>query len=150
MRNKGVLFYKLGSYSLILFALIHSLSFFSDPAKLLTNEEDKRVWQFIQTHVFNIGGMSTTTESLLTGFNLYLSSFTLFTGLLNLLLIKAYANNFPSLKLATVLNLVMVGVLWTITFIFFHLPPLILFGLTWVFFLLSFISRNHFTNGENK
>jgi hypothetical protein len=140
MRNKGVLFYQLGSYSLILFALIHSLSFFSDPAKLLTNDEDKRVWQLIQTHVFNIGGMSTTTESLLTGFNLYLSSFTLFTGLLNLLLIKVSANNASSLKPAALLNLVMIGVLWTVTFIFFHLPPLILFGLTWVFFLLSFLS----------
>lgn len=139
MRNKTLLFYKLGSYGLILFALLHSLSFFSDPAKLLTNDEDKRVWQLIQTHVFNLGGMSTTTESLLTGFNLYLTAFTLFTGLLNLLLIKVFINNAVFLKPAAVLNLVMLGALWVITFIFFHLPPLILFGLSWVFFLLAFV-----------
>lgn len=137
MRNKSLLFYKLGSYCFILFTLIHSLNFFSDPAKLLTNDEDQRVWQLIQTHVFNVGGMSTTTESLLTGFNLYLSAFTLFIGLLNLLLIKIAANNAAALKSAAVLNLVMLGALATITFIFFHLPPLILFGLSWVFFLLS-------------
>jgi len=40
MRNKSILFYKLGSYFLILFALVHTLSFFTNP------DEGRR-----QTHV---------------------------------------------------------------------------------------------------
>lgn len=139
MHHRGVLFFKLGSYGLVLFALIHALSFFSDPAQLLTNDEDKRVWQLIQTHVFNIGGMSTTTKSLLTGFNLYLSIFTLNTGMLNILIVKYNAGNASFLKMMAATNLVMLGLLWIVTYLFFHLPPLILFGLTGIFFLTAFV-----------
>jgi len=140
MRNKSVLFYKLGSYGLILFALVHTLSFFTDPTELMTNEEDKRVWQLIQTHAFNIGGLSTTTKALFRGFNLYLEILTLFAGLLNVLTVRHYAGNPAFLKIMAGVNLVMVGLVLIVTAIFFHLPPLILFGLAWVFFLLSFIS----------
>lgn len=139
MRDKGVLFYKLGSYGLILFALVHTLSFFTDPAELMTNEEDKRVWQIIQTHVFSIGGFSTTTEALFRGFNLYLEILTLFAGLLNVLAARHHAGNPAFLKSMAGVNLVMVGLLVIVTAIFFHLPPLILFGLTAIFFLAAFV-----------
>jgi len=139
VRNKSVLFYKLGSYFLIIFALVHTLSFFTNPADLMTNEEDKRVWQLIQTHVFNIGGFSTTTKALFRGFNLYLEILTLFAGLLNVLTARHHAGNPAFLKIMAGVNLVMVGLVVIVTAIFFHLPPLILFGLSWVFFLLAFI-----------
>jgi len=139
MRNNGVLFYKLGSYGLILFTLVHSLSFFSDPAELLTNAEDARVWQLIQTHVFQIGGLSFTTKKLFTGFNLYLTIFTLFAGVLNILVFRNHFSNTAFLKLMATANLVMIGLVWIVTFIFFHLPPLLLFGLSWLLFLFSFI-----------
>lgn len=139
MRDKGVLFYKLGSYGLILFALVHTLSFFTDPAELMTNEEDKRVWQIIQTHVFSIGGFSTTTEALFRGFNLYLEILTLFAGLLNVLAAKHHAGNPAFLKSMASVNLIMGGLLVLVTAIFFHLAPLILFGLTAIFFLAAFV-----------
>jgi hypothetical protein len=139
MRNKGVLFYKLGSYFLILFALVHTLSFFSDPAELLTNEEDKGVLHLIQTHVFNFGSFSTTTKALLTGFSLYLEIFALFAGVLNFLIVRQHGGNPSFLKIMAGVNLVMLGLILVVTFIFFHLPPQILFGLTWLFFLLSFL-----------
>lgn len=139
MRNKGVLFYKLGSYFLIIFALIHTLSFFTNPADLMTNDEDKRVWQLVQTHVFNVGDFSTTIKSLFMGFSLYLEILTLFAGLLNILLIRQHATNATSLRLWAGVNVIMVGLLLIITAIFFHLPPLILFGLSWLFFLLALI-----------
>jgi len=140
MRNKSILFYKLGSYFLILFALVHTLSFFTNPAELMTKEEDKRMWQLIQTHEFNIGGFSTTTKALFRGFNLYLEILTLFAGLPNVLTVRHHAGNPAFLKIMAGVNLAMVGLVLIVTAIFFHLPPLILFGLAWVFFLLSFIS----------
>jgi hypothetical protein len=77
MRNKTTLFYKLGSYVLILFALVHTLSFFNDPAELLNDAESKKVWQLIDTHTFEIQGWSFTVRSILTGFSLYLETLAL-------------------------------------------------------------------------
>jgi hypothetical protein len=142
MRNKSVLFYKLGSYTLIAFALVHTLSFFVNPAELLTHEEDKRVWQLLQTHVFNIGGQSTTVKSLMRGFNLYLEILTLGAGVLNLFIVKYLAGNASALRIMAAINSILTGSLVIVTAIFFHLPPLVLFGLTCLFFLLSFVMFN--------
>jgi hypothetical protein len=139
MRNKGALFYKLGSYAWILFALFHALSFFNDPAQLLTNDEDRRVWQLLQTHVFHIRGMAINVSSLMRGFNFYLSIFTLGTGLLNVFAVKALAADAASLKRLAAVNVFTSALLLLVTALFFHLPPLILFGLIAAAFLLSFL-----------
>lgn len=139
MQNKSAFFYKLGSYVLILFALIHASSFFSDPVKLLTDEESKKVWQLIDMHTFNIEGWSFTVRHLLTGFSLYLEIFALGLGVLNLFIVKYQASHASSLRPLAVVNLGIIGVVLIITASYFHLPPLILFGLSWLFFLLSFI-----------
>jgi len=97
------------------------------------------MWQLIQTHEFNISGFSTTTKALFKGFNLYLEILTLFAGLLNVLTVRHHAGNPAFLKIMAGVNLAMVGLVLIVSFIFFHLPPQILFGLTWLFFLLSFI-----------
>jgi hypothetical protein len=137
MRNKTTRFYKLGSYVLILFALVHTLSFFNDPAELLTDEESKKVWQLIDTHTFEIQGWSFTVRGILTGFSLYLETFALGLGVLNLFVAKYQAGNASSLRALAAVNLGIVSVALVITAIFFHLPPLIFFGLAWVFFLAS-------------
>lgn len=139
MRNKSTLFYKLGSYVLILFALIHTLSFFNDPAELLTDEESRKVLQLIDTHTFQIEGWSFTVRHLLTGFSLYLEVFALGFGLLNLFIVKYQGDNASSLRPFIVVNLGIIGIVVVITAVYFHLPPLILFGLAWLFFLLSLI-----------
>lgn len=139
MRKTGIRLYKFGSYVFILFTLAHSLNYFSDPAKLLTNEEDKKIFHEIQTHVFNLGGFSTTTEGLLTGFNLYLSIFTLALGMLNVFLVKHLGDNVSALKTAAAINVLITGALLAVTARFFHFPPLILFGLACLFFLASFV-----------
>ncbi len=139
MRKTGLRLYKVGSYLFILFALVHSFNYFSDPAKLLTSEEDKKIFHQIQTHVFNLGGFSTTTGDLLMGFNLYLSVFTLALGVLNLFLAKHVGDNVSALKAAATINAWITGALLTVTALFFHLPPLILFGFSCLFFLSSFV-----------
>lgn len=140
MHNKSKWFYKLGSYALILFAAVHTIAFFTDPAKLLTDEESKRVWQLIDTHQFNLEGMSFTIRSMLLGFNWYLEIFTLGLGVMNLLIVKQLAGQVASLRLMAVANVVIVGSLVVVTAIYFHLPPLVLFGLAWVFFLASLLT----------
>jgi hypothetical protein len=137
MRNKSLLFYKLGGYVLILFAAVHTAAFFSDPAKLLTDEESKKVWHLIDTHQFQIEDMSFTIRSLLLGFNWYLEVFTLGLGVLNLFIARQHANHASSLRLMAAVNVVMIGLLVVVTAIYFHLPPLVLFGLSWVFFLVA-------------
>jgi len=139
MRNKSTLFYKLGSYVLILFALVHTLSFFNDPAELLTDEESKKVWQLIDTHTFEIQGWAFTVRGMLTGFSLYLEAFALGLGVLNLFIVKYHAGNASSLRAMAAVNLGIIGVVLIITAIFFHLPPLVFFGLAWIFFLTSFM-----------
>lgn len=111
MHKAGIRLYKLGGYVFILFALVHSLNYFSDPARLLTGEEDTRIFHEIQTHVFTLGGFSTTTEDLLTGFNLYLSVFTLGLGVLNVFLIKHLSENVSVLKTAAGINVLITGAL---------------------------------------
>jgi hypothetical protein len=145
MRNKSRLFYKLGSYALILFAAVHTVAFFTDPAKLLADEESKKVWQLIDTHQFNIEGMVFTIRSLMLGFNWYLEVFTLGLGVLNLLIARQLAEQVSSLRLMAVANVVIVGLLVFVTAIYFHIPPLVLFGLSWLLFLASL-----FTAKENK
>jgi len=104
MRNKNTLFYKLGSYVLIFFALVHTLSFFNDPAELLTDAESKKVWQLIDTHAFEIQGWSFTVRSILTGFSLYLEAFALGLGVLNLFIVKYHAGNASSLRALAAVN----------------------------------------------
>ncbi len=138
MRNKGVLFYKLGSYGFIAFALIHALSFFGDPAQALANEDDRRVWQLIVSHVFTVEGFSTTAFKLLAGYNFYLSVFTLGLGLLNVVALKALATELAALKKLAAINLFTTALLLLVTVSFFHLPPIILFGLIALAFAVSF------------
>ncbi len=145
MRNKSKLFYKLGSYVLIFFGVVHTAAFFTDPAKLLTDEESKKVWQLINTHQFNLEGMSFTIRSLMLGFNWYLEIFTLGLGVLNLLIARQLAEQVSSLRLMAVANIVIVGSLVVVTAIYFYLPPLVLFGLSWLFFLASLLTAK-----ENK
>ncbi|MGH7598197.1 MAG: LIC_13387 family protein [bacterium] len=145
MRNKSKLFYKLGSYVLLLFGAVHTVAFFTDPAKLLTDEESKKVWQLIDTHQFNIEGMVFTIRSLMLGFNWYLEVFTLGLGVLNLLIARQLAEQVSSLRLMAVANVVIVGLLVVVTAIYFHLPPLVLFGFSWLFFLASLLTAK-----ENK
>jgi len=85
------------------------------------------------------GSFSTTMKATLTGFNLYLSIFSLCTGVQNILTVRHHADNPSFLKIMAGGNLVMVGLILLVSCIFFHLPPQILFGTTWLFFLLSFI-----------
>jgi hypothetical protein len=139
MRNKSTLFYKLGSYVLILFALVHTLSFFNDPAELLADAESKKVWQLIDTHTFEIQGWAFTVRSILTGFSLYLEAFALGLGVLNLFIAKYHAGDLSSLRALAAVNLGIIGVALVITAIFFHLPPLVFFGLAWIFFLTSIL-----------
>jgi len=145
MRNKSKLFYKLGSYVLILFAAVHTAAFFTDPAKLLTDEESKKVWQLIDKHQFNLEGVSFTIRSLMLGFNWYLEIFTLGLGVLNLLIARQLAEQVSPLRLMAVANVVIVGSLVVVTAIYFYLPPLVLFGLSWLFFLVSLLTAR-----ENK
>jgi hypothetical protein len=139
MRNKSTLFYKLGSYVLILFALVHTLSFFNDPAELLTDAESRKAWQLIEAHTFEIQGWSFTVRSILTGFSLYLEAFALGLGVLNLFIVKYHAGNTSSLRALAAVNFGIVSVVLIITGIYFHLPPLIFFGLAWIFFLASIL-----------
>lgn len=140
MRNKGVLFYKIGSYGFIAFALIHALSFFGDPAQALTNEEDRRVWQILTTHVFSVEGFSTTTFRLLAGYNFYLSVFTLGMGLLNVFVLKALVAEAASLKKLAAVNACTAALLLLVTALFFHLPPIVLFSLITLAFISSFFT----------
>lgn len=140
MRNKGLLFYRLGSYGFILFALLHSLSFLTDPAEVFTREEDRRLWQTLATHVFNVEGFSTTILQLLIGYNLYLSIFTLGMGLLNIVTARALANHPAALRMPAAANLVMIILLLIATVLFFHLPPILLFSVIFAFFAAAFFT----------
>ena len=149
MRNKSVLFYRLGSYVLIFFAVVHVAAFFTNPAELLADEESKRVWHLIDTHRFNIEGMSFTIRSLLMGFNLYLEIFVLGLGVLNLVIVKHLAGNAAPFRLMALVNAGMIGLLVIVTAIYFHHPPLILFGLAGLFFLIAaFLIRQPTTSDQ--
>lgn len=138
MRNQGPLFYKLGSYGFIAFALIHALSFFGDPAQAFTNEEDRRVWGLLVSHVFTVEGFSTTAFKLLAGYNFYLSIFTLGLGFLNVIALKALAHDAAALKKMAAINLITTLLLLLVTVIFFHLPPIVLFTLIALAFAVAF------------
>jgi hypothetical protein len=140
MRNKGPLFYKLGSYGFILFALLHALSFFTDPAQAFTNEEDRRVWGLLVSHVFTVEGFSTTVFKLLAGYNFYLSIFTLGLGFLNVIALKALAHNGAALGRMAAINLLTTALLLLVTVIFFHLPPIIIFSAIFALFLAAFLT----------
>ena len=148
MRDRATLFYKLASYVLILFGVVHTAAFFSNPAELLTDERSKEVWQLIDTHRFNVEGMSFTIHSLLMGFNWYLEIFVLGLGVLNLVIVKHLAGNAAPFRLMAIVNAGMIGLLVIVTAIYFHLPPLILFGLAGLFFLIAAFSIKQATASD--
>jgi hypothetical protein len=137
MSGKNLLFYKIGSWTLIAFALLHSTSFFSDPSALFPDEEGKTLFNLMQNYQFHIMGLTRTVESFLTGHSVYLTIFTLFLGIQNLLMVKYYAASPQILKSMSLLNFLFYGSLAMVTAIFFIYPPLVLFSLIALAFLMS-------------
>jgi hypothetical protein len=58
---------------------------------------------------------------------------------LNLFIVKYLAGNLSSLRAMAAVNLGIMSIVLIITAIFFHLPPLVFFGLAGIFFLVSLI-----------
>jgi hypothetical protein len=74
---------------------------------------------------------------MLMGFNWYLEIFVLGLGVLNLVMVKHLVGSAATLRKMAMVNAGIVGALVVVTAIYFHLPPLILFGLAELFFLLA-------------
>lgn len=68
MSNKSILFYKISSYGLIAFALLHSIGHFSDPTKDL-DEEGKALWHSLQTYEIRVTGLTRTFMDFLVGYS---------------------------------------------------------------------------------
>ncbi len=107
---------------------------------MLTSDEDKRVWQLLQTHAFHIQGMAINISEFCAASIFYLSIFTLGLGALNVLLVKNLPDNRSALNKLAAVNLIIATVLLAVTALFFHLPPLILFSLVTLLFLTAFFT----------
>ncbi len=143
MSGKSLLFYKIGSWTLIAFALIHSTTFFSDPSPLFPDEEGKTLFNLMQNYQFHIMGLTRTVESFLTGHSVYLTIFMLFLGIQNLLVVRYHAASAQIIKTMSLLNFLFYGSQAVVTAIFFIYPPLVLFSIIALAFLLSFLYQKN-------
>lgn len=140
MEKKSVLFYRIASATLILFACVHLIGHFSDPADTL-DAEGLTLWRSMESYHIAILGVERSFIDFLTGYSWYLFVFTLFLGFQNLVIVNRNQTRPDFVRTMTILNLGMIGILAILTLKYFILPPFILFAVSWVFFLLSLVTN---------
>lgn len=129
------LFFKIGSWALIITGLLHSLSFINDP--VATNDTEKQFFDLMKTYKFDLGnGFHRTFWELMAFFNFAPTLFSIFGGIVNLYVLKHWGET-PRFKGYLYLN----TACWALFAIplmgFTFLTPMICWGVAVLMFILA-------------
>jgi hypothetical protein len=133
--KKPNLFFRFGTYALLVAAGLHLVGHFSrrEPA----NEVERTLLDLLTTYEMNVGGVFRTMEDVLSGFSLSFSVFLVYAAALNLAFMRIQSDDRRLLQAATVLNILFSGILLVISLSSFPLPPTVLFAVIFLLFLVS-------------
>ncbi len=136
MASRPTVFFRIAGYLLLIFAAIHTIGHFSDPASRLQDDESKRVWHLVLTHDFNVDGSILNLGRIQSGFDWFL--IILLVSSATQILLIARTREPQLIRTFAILYLIIIGALLVVTTYYIRiLPPVILFALIWIMLLMS-------------
>lgn len=121
------LFFRLGSWLLVLTALLHQVVFFP---------------------VNPFAAQATDADSMFDALSLSFVILTLFVGLANLVLMRVHRGRIKGLRIQALLSALLAFAMFLLSWIYFIVPPLICFGLCLLFFGLAFVAGGYQSDWE--
>lgn len=127
--------YYTGSVVQILTSFIHLTAHFQKPAP--TNDQEKQLLGLMASYKMDFGaGFLRSMGDLVAGFSLQYSIFILMVGLINVLALRQVREG-PFVRTLCWVNFIFMGICSVNAYIHFFLPPLTLFVLPTVAFLIA-------------
>ena len=139
MNRKSILFYKIGCWILFVFSAAHLLGHFQAATNQFTDDRGKLLWNLLNNYKRDFMGVSRSTADFLNGFSLLLFFTTLYLGIQNLVVLKHNSKNLKFMKVYTLLNVLFFFVAVLLSIFYFIYPPLILFALIFLMYLISLL-----------
>jgi hypothetical protein len=127
--------FRLGTYLLVITALVHLIGhFYKRPP---ANDQERRLLELMTGYQMDVGGLQRTVQQILSGFSLTFSVLLLFVAALNLSVMRMAPDEHRFVLAVTLINTIGAGVLLVISAVSFPLPPTLLFGVAYASFALS-------------
>ena len=137
--------YKTWYWAAVVFQLLtsalHSLSFFNDPAP--ANESERVLFDLMRHYRRDLGGMSVSTEELMTALSACFTLLYLFGGLLNAYLLRRSKDE-DLLRGVLKINLLVFGICFVVMAAFTFPPPIVLTGLVAFCLAIAFLRTRFF------
>ncbi len=134
MLKNAKLWFKAGSWALIITGLLHSLSLLQKPVG--ENDTERQLLELMTTYV--MGGVNRTMYELYFFFSLSMTLFTLFVAGLNLLFAQYYMPSEHARKFILA-NLIFLTIFLIPLVLCTFSIPIACYGLCWLLFLVSFV-----------
>lgn len=141
------LFFRLGSWMLILTAALHFVGFFATNHSL-ANEAEAELIRLLETHTKSYVLFERTTKELLDGLSLSFAVLTLFIGASSLVMMRVHRGRIKGLRIQALLNALLSASMFCLSWLYLILPELIGFGLCLLFFGLAFAAGGYQSDWE--
>jgi len=126
--------FKAGSWTLILTALLHSLSLLQKPVG--ENETERQLFELMMT--YSLSGVNRTMYDLFFFFSLSMTMFTLFVAAINLMFAKYYMPSEHARKFIGA-NVVFLTLFLIPLLLFTFIAPIACYALCWLFFVIALV-----------
>lgn len=130
------LFFRLGSWTLILTAVLHLAGHFAD-GQAAADETEAELLRLLATYARDYSGLERTTQDFLDGYSLSFAVLVFFIGVSNLVMMRVHHGRIKGLRVQALLSALLSAALLVLSSIYFILPPLVCFGLCLTFFGLA-------------
>jgi len=140
------LFFRLGSWMLIVTALLHLTSLFSQPpapVKTPTTDAEAELVHLLSTQSHDYWGFERTLMEFLRGFSLSYAVLIFFIGLTNLVLMRVHHGRIKGLRVHALLNTLLCAALFAVSWMYFFTAPLVCFALALLLFGLAFAAGQY-------
>ncbi|MBK7937795.1 MAG: hypothetical protein IPJ82_12190 [Lewinellaceae bacterium] len=131
-------FFKFGSWTLIVTAGFHALSFIGQPEP--ANDTERQLMDLMANYKQDLGaGIMRSTKDIFTFLSLCMSFLCLFAGISNLIVSKYFDNEALAKRMIT-FNVIFWTVVLVPLYLLTFLPPQVCFTLAWLGFVGAFVA----------
>ncbi len=136
------LFFRLGSWMLIVTALLHLTAVFAETPPP-ESEAEAELLRLLTSHSKDYWGFERTTMEFLRGFSLSYAVLIFFAGLTNLVLMRVHRGRIKGLRVHALLNALLCAALFAVSWMYFFTAPLVCFALAMLLFGLAFAAGQY-------
>ena len=133
------LFFRLGSWMLIVTAALHLVGHFAaspPPA----NDTEAELRRLLESYEWEHGIFERSTKDFLDGYSLSFATILFFVGATNLVMMRVHRGRIKGLQVLSLANLLLSLSLLLLSWSYFVLPPVACFGVCLLLFSLAWVS----------